>query len=526
MKIKLLVVDDEVQIRAGIEKGIRWKDLGISDVVSAPNGVEALEIIKKENIDILITDVRMPGMDGLELAEKAKDVKETIHIIILSGFSEFEYAKKAINIGVKDYLLKPIKVKELTQNVAGIVKQIQEEEHEKNLQDFQQMKNKIAQYILMKDTDKNDFLHTMELLTGLPKDEKVICVLMEPDTRDIRRDKEGRERIQQRLGAEVKAGRHDFCICLPKQILYVYHMDLSRSRADMLHRIKKIVEELNAASNKGELPTISASVSGNCPLSQMADAVEACMLLLNNRLYLGTGMLITPEHCAAGGNISFYIDNEEQLRQYIIGFQYEAAQKYIARHFLKMKELKISSYDLVKGVCLTLKQLLFKYIRETGLDVEKVLEKNKNFMLEVPDLFTMEEYENWLCNLYYLVLKGVSEHTERNVSNTVMTAVAYISTHYQEELTVDDISAYVNKSKNYFSYLFKKEMKISFTGYLNKYRIEQACILLETTLDLAGEIGQRAGFKDEKYFSAVFKKIMGCPPSQYRKNRGLEEKDK
>lgn len=153
MDIKLLIVDDEVQIRKGIEKGIPWKELGISKVQSAPNGVAALEIIRAERTDILITDIRMPGMDGLELARKAKTVQENMHIIILSGFSEFDYAKQAISIGVKDYLLKPIKVRELTDNVISIVKKMQEEVKVKSLSDRIQTEERIAQYLLMKKSD-------------------------------------------------------------------------------------------------------------------------------------------------------------------------------------------------------------------------------------------------------------------------------------------------------------------------------------------------------------------------------------
>lgn len=523
MEIKLLVVDDEVKIRAGIEKGISWKKLGICKVQSAPNGVAALDIIHTERIDILITDIRMPGMDGLELARKAKEVRENIHIIILSGFSEFEYAKQAISIGVKDYLLKPIKVKELTDNVSGIVKAIQEEENAKSLMDMRQTEERIVQYLLRKESDKAEFTNLIHSLSGLTGEDKVLCILLESDTKEMKEDSDIRERIFGLFEEEAAARRHDFVLGLPRHILYAAHMDLSQSRAQVIRWIQEILKGLNRISAEEKLPTLSAAVSENCFLSEMPDAVRACIWLLNKRLYMGPGVVITNEKEPVREHISFYIDNEEQIRQYIISFQYEEIQKCIRKHFQKMKEMRISSYDLVKGVCLTLKQLLFRSIRETGLDAEKVLEKNKNFMLEVPDLLTIDEYGNWICNLYYLILKGVAEHTERNVSNTVMTAAAYISTHYQEELSVDNLSAYVNKSKNYFSYLFKKEMKISFTEYLNRYRIEQACVLLETTLDLAGEIGQRVGFKDEKYFSSVFKKIMECTPSQYRKNRGLEK---
>lgn len=523
MEINLLVVDDEVQIRAGIEKGIRWRELGITKVRSAPNGVEALEIIKAGQADILITDIRMPGMDGLELARKAKEEQENIHIIILSGFSEFEYAKQAISIGVKNYLLKPIKVKELTDNVAGIVRILQEEADMESLKRRQEEEQALARYILLKNQDENVFLKLIKEYADLNKEDKILCVLLEPDTRDTSEESTAREGLSSLLKEEAENHQFDFVISLSKRILYVARMDLSRSRQDVICRVQKLVQEYNSISKEKKQSTISAAVYRNCSVTGLTEAVDSCIQLLNKRLCLGVGVVIPFEENTIEVKKNFYIENEEEIRQYIISFQYDEAQQFIARHFRKMKELGISSYDLVKGVCLTLKQLLFRYIRETGVDAEMVLEKNQNVILEVPDLFTIEEYENWICNLYYLVLKGVSEHTDRNVSNTVMAAVAYISTHYQEELTVDELSSYVNKSKNYFSYLFKKEMKVSFVEYLNRYRVEQACTFLETTLELAGEIGMKVGFKDEKYFSAVFKKVMGCSPSHYRKNRGMDK---
>lgn len=524
MEIKLLIVDDEVQIRAGIEKGIPWKKFGISKVHSAPNGVRALEIMEAEKINILITDIRMPGIDGLELARKAKEKQEDIHIIIVSGFSEFDYAKQAINIGVKDYLLKPIKVKELTDNVNVIVEAIQEEEKIKTRNDLHLTEEKLIQYLQTKDLYNEELLQLLEVFAGLTTGDKIVCVLIEPDTA-LRKEK-GKicDDMRQIFAEEAKANEHDFVLSLPGYLLYGIRMDLSRSRWQVVKRIEEIMQGANADLEAEKLPTATAAVSDNCPASKLADAVDECIHLLKKRLYMGNGKVIPYEEQSGGENRSFYMQDEEQIRKYIISFQYEEVEKYIIQNFNNMKEEKISSYDLVKGVCLTLKQFLFRCIRETGLEVEQVLEKNKDFLLEVPELYTIEQYRDWICSLYYLILKGVSQHSKKNVSQVVMTAVVFISTHYHEDLTVDQISAYVSKSKNYFSYLFKKEMEVSFTEYLNKYRVEQACILLETTLDLTGEIGQKVGYKDERYFSSVFKKIVGISPLQYRKTRGIEEK--
>lgn len=138
----------------------------------------------------------------------------------------------------------------------------------------------------------------------------------------------------------------------------------------------------------------------------------------------------------------------------------------------------------------------------------------------IPDLLTLEQYQEWILNFYYLILTGVSSNKEQSLNRMVITALSYITVNYSDEITVDSISSYVNKSKNYFSYLFKKEMGISFTEYLNKYRVEEAKRLMETTVDLNAEIARKVGFRDEKYFSAVFKKLEGCSATEFRKKKG------
>lgn len=521
MNVELLIVDDEVQIRMGIEKGIPWKNFGITKVTSAPNGIEALRILEEEPVRILITDIRMPGINGLELAQKAKEIRPDIRIIILSGYSEFEYAKKAINIGVVDYLLKPIRLAEMEELIARIMEEFRELENDQAKRQQEILQWEIGQHILTENLEAEEFLYRMKAYTGLPADTPILCSLFEFDTKETREISRGEPLVLDRLREYMQKDKNGYLLILNQRYLYFTKMDISRSREEVISKLRKLQSGINEKLKEEKIETLTVGIARNCPLCELVRAQRECVKLLNHRLYLGKGAAIPYEECPPHKEVSFIMEYEERLRQYIIGFQYENAQDYIAEQFKRMKELKVSSYDLVKGVCLTLKQFLFRHIRETGLDVEGVLEKNKTTLLEVPDLYTLDQYQLWVSNLYYLVLRGVTEHTDQAVSSAVMTAVAYISTHYHEDITVDFLSAYVNKSRNYFSYLFKKEMKVSFTEYLNHYRVEQACRLLDSSTDLTIEIAQRVGFKDEKYFSTVFKKIMGCPPSVYRKTKGL-----
>ena len=135
---------------------------------------------------------------------------------------------------------------------------------------------------------------------------------------------------------------------------------------------------------------------------------------------------------------------------------------------------------------------------------------------EIPEYFTLKEYETWIENLYQVILQGLSALSGTSHSRIILQAVDYISKNYAADIDLEMTADYVNKSKNYFSYLFKKEMGVSFVEYLNQVRIEEAKKLLETTDEKSYEISKRVGYSDNKYFSIVFKKYTGMSPAQYR----------
>lgn len=521
MNINLLVVDDEMQIRMGIEKGIPWKEHGISQVFSAENGMEALTIIREREIHILITDIRMPGMTGLELSKKAKEYRPELSIIILSGFSEFEYAKKAIGLGVMDYLLKPIRIPELQKLIADIVAKLEEEDHRSKKQEKQERKESIEYYLTRGRSEPEILAQYLEEYTGYPRTAGILCSVFDCDTHQYSELTDEQFMIRQSLKEICLKEKGSFLLEQKKQWILFTCLDVNRTSQEAAALMKKAFIQINKELLARGKYSVSAGVGQIGRLQDLEAAVEECRELLDLRLIKGLGMYLDLALSKNPKENSFLIKGEEQLRQAVVSYQYEFAEHYITRQFESMRELEITSYDLVKGVCVNLKQLLFSYVQETGLDVEAVLEKNKEKLLRIPDFLTLEQYQTWICDLYFLIIRGITEHSEKVVNNVIITALAYISTNYSGDITVDSISSYVKKSKNYFSYLFKKELGVSFVEYLNKYRVEEAKKLLDTSIDLNYEIAQKVGFRDEKYFSMVFKKIVGCSPSAYRKNKGI-----
>ncbi len=148
--MRILIVDDEKNIREGLVETINWKDYGIDKVLATNNGYAALEILKKARVDIMIADIKMPGINGLELTERVNECYPEIKVILLSGYSEFEYAKRAITLGVEDYLLKPVKIVKLVNTVEKLCAKIKEEKKKKQMigysTDYTRKDNGTAEY--------------------------------------------------------------------------------------------------------------------------------------------------------------------------------------------------------------------------------------------------------------------------------------------------------------------------------------------------------------------------------------------
>ena len=510
--MKLLIVDDEAHIRKGLQMGVLWDTCGISEVKTASNGYEALDIIKTDRPDILLTDIRMPGIDGLDLISAATAINKSLKVVVFSGFSDFDYARQSISLGVKAYLLKPVKIVELKAVVCDLVAELKEEEQLRKRALQEAREHELTQQLL-NDPPDMDVMQSLLADFQFP-DEHVFCVLFESDSREEYKSKTVQNVIRKMIASISGAESHTFNV--RQQVLWLQKVG-GMSRWDLQNRLEKELLEYKKKEDWDRI-SLSVSISGVYRVCELSTAWRECRELLNRRLYLGKGQIILKEREKKQGKQMYHIEHADVLRQNILNFEQDAARAFIENIFLELKEREVTSYALVKNLCLQMQQILFLAIDEIGVDLENVLEKQDRTKLVVPDYVTLEEYCFWIVKQYMTTLQELQSWGKLPVSNTIRKAVAYIQTHYHESISVDFLSSYVGASRTYFSHKFKKEMLMSFTDYLNQIRIEKACRLLKTTLDTADEVGRKVGFQDGRYFSTVFKKIVGCSPSSYRKN--------
>ena len=495
--VKLVVADDEERVCRLIVALGNWEELGIKVVGTAANGIQALELIRKEKTDILITDIRMPGLNGLELIEKVREISPDIKIMIISGYANFEYAQNALKQGVSDYLLKPINKDALNESLAKMVHQIETERRtDMAFQDIQNERRE--ELIKLRNMLLHDLCHDRSL--GLSEDilREKYYLNVQPGLYQvlaIKQDAEGNDskedtieliwhKMEEILQREITKECYDFVTAIEGEYLY----GLMNYPARNSEKIRKIVR--------------------SC-FNQMLARND---YLGKTQLSLGLGSSVKEAENIKG---SFVIANRSLAERLLEG------------------NSKMLEADASNGV-LYEKKLVDKFTRNLGsalqtLDVEEIrntINVIYNETMETPGVHGWEILEMinalFTCLLDFMLTKvnQMIALREEDSVRPVRLAKQYIHNHYQEQITLEEVSDYVGLTPAYFSVMFKKETEIGFAKYLINERIEGAKDLLrESTLSVA-DICRKVGYNDPKHFTRLFEKNVGVKPAVYRKLYG------
>jgi len=528
--VKLVVADDEERVCRLIVALGNWEELGIKVVGTAANGIQALELIRKEKTDILITDIRMPGLNGLELIEKVREISPDIKIMIISGYADFEYAQNALKQGVSDYLLKPINKDALNESLTKMVNQI--ETARRTDMAFQDIQNERREELIkLRNMLLHDLCHDRSL--GLSED-----ILREKYYLNVQPG------LYQVLAIKQDAGEND-------------------SKEDTIELIWHKMEEILQREITKECYDFVTAIEGeylyglmNYPArnsEKIRKTVRSCfnqMLARND--YLGKTQLSL--------GLGFSVKEAENIKDSFV-----LANRSLAERLLEGNS-KILEADVSNGV-LYEKKLVDKFTRNLGsalqtLDVEEIrntinviynetmetpgvhgweiLEMIRQcgsifiMRLDVPDKAELQkEFDNkcdncvtvnalFTCLLDFMLTKvnQMIALREEDSVRPVRLAKQYIHNHYQEQITLEEVSDYVGLTPAYFSVMFKKETEIGFAKYLINERLEGAKDLLrESTLSVA-DICRKVGYNDPKHFTRLFEKNVGVKPAVYRKLYG------
>ena len=514
---KVFLVDDEIAIRENLRNSFPWEEKGYQLVGEAPDGEMALPMLRDLNAEILLTDIRMPFMDGMKLCEEVQRTMPWVERIILSGYDDFAYAQKAISLGVREYLLKPVTAHELEEALNRVRAQIEEKRRDRErLAALRERVTSGNQFLLDKllaslftdegnPEDDDQLQHQMRDL-GVNLSAGCYAVL------DISFDAEGSRRAACRnaLSALAEASGGSVRVCgAPKgarALVLGDHPEDAEERAYSFAASAMHLPELSGESNL--LIAIGETVED-------FHDIRRSMKSARHTRHLSRAAEQTGRRIAGAGETGTPLPtlSEKELSPLYERLQYASREDVepILTEYTESMDSALALGYLRVAALLAARHI----IQEAGGDPRQVLAES-----QVQEALHTEGESGFhlLSSLLETALSYRQEHSIGFGDSTVSKARAYLSRHFSDpNLMLQDVAGEVHMSQSHFSTIFAQETGITFTQYLTGLRIGKARELLEATDIRSSQIAQEVGYNDAHYFSYLFKKNTGLTPSEYRR---------
>ena len=510
MRIRLMIVDDDVQIREGIQYGIDWESIDVQEVRSYADGVMALEDFDKFRPHIILADIRMPGMDGLEFLKHVQERDSSVKVVLISAYSDFEYCQKAIRYGAVGYELKPLKVGKLIQNIQELVKTVREEEEGKEAyaRYVESYKEKVTEELLEgKITDRNVLLGILERYFGMENAGYLVCMVLDWDqAKDLEIGLS--VETEKLLSRYVEQGMRLFCFH-GQYIVLASTANSTLFILEIQNRLKGIWRSFLSEVQKQGI-SISAGISGMVPVAEIRRGYEQALEMLRFRFCHGpafAGIVCVDDFGKKG---SFASELPPDWKAAVKAMDSSAMIKVVEEKAEELKKCRLLDPMEVRRLMV---QALEELYTVAGI-------RNSVWVMEAQTAMEGYRYLDEYIEYWLEQCRGAAEYyhaqRSRKYSANVRRALDYIDQHYTEDIGVEQVAGAIGKTPNYFSSIFKQEVGIAFREYLNRYRIDRAREMIDQSDLLIYEIAEKVGYKDYTYFSQVFKKLTGKSPTSLR----------
>lgn len=525
--LKVLIADDEIKVSQLILHLIHWEDFGMEVIGTVNDGIEACETILEKRPDIVITDIRMPGMDGIELVESVTKEIENIFFIIISGYSQFEYARQAVKLGVEDYLLKPIKKKELEAVLNKILGKYKE-----TANSLEERENLLNHLELTREKVKNSFLselidnHRQSILLMSREEmfEEFECRLSEKYFTHI---------VVHLFTNAVMENNKEYGFMLPKiQKVLKEKLEMYCSEWMSIIHNEEVICLLNTAENKREeiirqlykvKIVIFSGFKVVIGVGQTVDSLSLYSESMNTANHAIRNRFSKPNELIIEGDSrkesSFQVaevisssDKKEILTAMEL-IDIEAFKKAVSR--IKAELKNTGDGQLIYGVYRELVEtFVFGVKSYLGQEIKVTMgELMKGYM----NLYGFDEVFDWFAGKCCGILLRYEEEQRSQEARPIRMAKQYINENYNKAISLEGVSNHIGFNPAYFSSMFKKATGQNFMDYVIEIRILNAKgLLVQTNLDIA-DIAAKVGYTDLKYFSRIFKKLTNLTPSEYRR---------
>ena len=539
MGIKVFLVEDEMVIRNGIVKSINWEKEGYRLVGEASDGELAYPMILKEKPDILLTDIKMPFMDGLELSRLVKQELPDTKILIFSGYDEFEYAKEAIRIGVTEYLLKPVSSEQLLEVMRRISKQIEQDREEREiLRQYQEdMKENVERErqnffshvirgeVSIGEAVKNGKKYGMDLSAGFYS----IILFKIFSTPEENIVSEHIWKICEKI--ETKVDEIPYAYYFQRGIDGWVFLLTAESKEQMEERQKNLCDCL-AEIMKNERKVEYFGGIGK-PVERIRNLGQSFRDA--ERIFAERFTRQSNQFLSGFEKMDVYKDDEfqikdlgdvgksrEMIEKFLNNGTKEELEEFMDTYFIRMKEDKLQSTLMRQYIIMDIYIVIMSFcekIDAVNHDYQQETEKLKSTIQNMNSVSEIRSYITYMLNQAIELRDSISK---KRYADIIKAAEKMISEHYMsEEISLNSVADSVGMSPSYFSSVFSKESGKTFVEFLTETRMEKAKELLMCSALKTSEIGYEVGYKDPLYFSYIFKKTLGCSPKDYRA-RGKE----
>ncbi|WP_024831299.1 response regulator [Ruminiclostridium josui] len=541
---RLLVVEDEEMIRNKIIYNTNWKEHGFVEVFQASNGKEALDIVRKNNIDIVITDIQMPEMNGIELIREIKGLNRGIKCIIITAYAEFEYAKESVRLHVNDYILKPFKSKDLLDIVKKLLEEIIRERNERveveNLRRQLRENKKALREKLFNDLLSNSYIGDIESdlnyleLSELKDRDYFIAVININNFMELIREEDEEQKYIvnlsfynlvtkflssfERDSSETNEDKLVYSVINYKidQLVIVAHEDIDKFIPAFEDLIKSGRLEL------GFSITIGIGNKYKNLTDMHISYREACSAALLDRVY-GRDIIYIFNDLNFGNKVyskQLHILVDTKLYDDLKIGAFPEIKKDIVEIITQIKSSKLE-LDAINTIIYNIVLLSCKTINELGYDVFEIMGEDFNLHFDVKEINNLVQLEEWLLSFFYKINEYINQKRSNRNEKLLSKVKDYVDRNYSENITLTSISKDFGISSGYLSVLFNDHIGQNFIDYLTNLRIQSAKNLLKSTDLKIYEIADRVGYRDAYYFSTAFKKIVGINPTDYREKLSM-----
>lgn len=472
---KAIIVDDERWIVEGIKVGVRWKTYGFQVVGEAENGQEGLALIEKLQPDFVLTDIKMPLVNGLELIKRGKEISPHTIFAVLSGHAEFAYAQKALNYGTFGYCLKPFEIEEIESLLAKISQSLKERSGAEPERDAQELYEVLF-------SGNAQQLAEMLSSAGMPVSPNMPVTPI------------------------VVQGY----VPMPNRNIHHIRFRMNKKRVGLLLYSNLLDDFLSSLDLSGCATEYSIGIGPSfASAAELEASLEAASVAAYGSFSTGKSGIYRP-----------IPSSESKIDDLLSELAGSLAQKDRMRFVSVMESCRplFHSCDLtIKDAYMIFNTVMYLFTREGVKANARFLEGYDQLYYDYGHSDAMIDY--LVKHTLYQLSDELTSRLAGVTHNRIKEILTYIHHHFNQEISIQSLSERFYLSPTYLSQLFKKEVGENFVEYLSRQRIQYACKLLAETDMTVSQVGEKCGFNDYFYFTRIFKRLNGMTPTQYRDSR-------